>query len=247
MVRRSTFSNRAQLYLTQLDARDVPAGGVVAEQIGGTLFITGDNFDNSVAVTANADGVKVEGIQTAINGTAGPAVFAGVARIEVIGGDGDDHVQASLWQTVGELRIDTGSGRDAVSLITNSRSDVIIDTGDGADVVYVLSSGYDEANLQIVTGDGADRVGLNLRNHAWGAVRVDTGNGNDDVEAMFEASQSGGSLSIFTGNGNDTVTLHTTPGGVDVDLTIDGGHGVDSLFYNPYRFIGELNVLNFEK
>lgn len=251
MVRRSTFSNLAQLSLTQLDARDVPAGGVVAQMIGGTLFIAGDNFDNSVAVIANVDGVKVEGFQTAINGNSEPASFSGVSRIEIVSGDGDDVIQGYLLSgaTVGEISIDTGAGRDAVAVVTSSGSDVTIDTADGADVVSVRSfSGYGGGGeLQIATGDGADWVFLDLGYHTGGDIRLDTGNGNDDVEVSFQIFESGGSLSIFTGNGNDAVSLHThTPPGVDMDLTIDGGHGIDSLFYNPDNFIGEVDILNFE-
>jgi hypothetical protein len=222
--------------------------------ISGTLVITGDEFDNIVWISSVNDEVTVQGIRTAVNGNSEPATFTNVARIEVIGGDGDDSVQAFLGQTlseletVAELRIDTGSGRDGVHVQWGTDSDVFVDTGDGADVAGVFSAFGDhgDGELQIVTGDGADLVFLDLRFHTEGAVVVDTGNGNDSMEVMFEGGLSAGSLSVFMGNGNDSVTLHATLGGVNTDLAIEGGNGIDSLFYNPNYFIGEVDVLNFE-
>ena len=49
MVRRSTFSNRAQLSVTQLEARDVPAG-MIEVNMSGVLNISGDNENNHIRV-----------------------------------------------------------------------------------------------------------------------------------------------------------------------------------------------------
>jgi hypothetical protein len=241
-----------RLFVEYLENRSVLAGNVLAQMVDSTLFISGDEFDNNVAVVSTGgDSVTVQGFQTAINGDTVTTTFSGVARIEIVGGDGDDLIQAVLGSaaTIGEIRIDTEAGRDAVSLFTSSGADVIIDTGDGADVVGVQSySGYGGgADLQIATGDGADLVFLDLGYHTEGAIRVDTGNGNDAVEVLFQVNESGGSLSISMGNGNDTVSLHTLGRLTDMDLTVDGGNGLDVLLGNPASFTGELDILSFEK
>jgi len=236
-----------QLFVEPLENRAVLAGNVLAQMVDSTLFITGDEFDNHVGIVSTLGGeVTVGGFfETAINGNTGPATFSGVARIEVVGGDGNDGVGATLDETVGELRINTGPGRDGV-IVSTSGGDVFIDTGDGADVASVRSvSGFSGGgDVQIATGNGNDLVALDLLYHS-GAVHVDTGNGNDDVHAFFEQSE--GNLSIFTGNGNDTVSLYTFHlVNFDGDLTVDGGNGVDELLGNPHAFTGDVDLLNFE-
>src|SRR5687767_2165421 len=83
-----------RLSLTQLEARDVPAGGVVAEMVGSNLVITGDEYDNLFWIDAVGGEVTVSAYQTTVNGLTEPATFRGVTRVEMIGGDGDDNVQA---------------------------------------------------------------------------------------------------------------------------------------------------------
>jgi hypothetical protein len=244
-----------RLSVEQLENRAVLAGNVLAQLTDGTLFITGDNLDNNIMVQSNGGEVSVQGVAgTGINGDSAAAIFQDVERIEIVGGDGDDTVLAALWAAVGDtatiadIQIDTGAGRDGVVLDLRTDSSASIRTGDGADTVSLRS--YAANSLVVVdidTGDGADRIGLDLRYHTGGTIRVDTGNGNDEVTAFFEGGQSQGNLSIFLKNGHDSVSLHTSPGGVGTNLTLDGGQGVDALFGNPLNFVGELEIFGFEE
>jgi hypothetical protein len=244
-----------RLYVEQLENRAVLAGNVLAQLTDGTLFITGDNLDNHIMVQGNGGEVTVQGVlDTMINGDGAAATFHGAERIEIVGGDGDDTVFAALWAAIddaakiAEMRIDTGTGRDGVAVDLRTDTSVSIKTGDGADGVSLRSSSDNSLTVvDIDTGDGADHIGLDLRYHTGGTIRVDAGTGNDDVSAFFEALQSQGNLSIFLGNGNDSVSLHTSPGGVGTNLTLDGGRGVDALFGNPLRFVGELDIFGFEE
>jgi hypothetical protein len=249
MVRRSTFSNRAQLSVTQLEAREVPAGGVVAEMYGGTLLITGDNFDNSVTVSGSGivdDGVTVEGFQTSINGGDAPAFFTGVERVEIIGRSGEDRIWVNPFgSTILETVIDSGSGHDQVFVYTVSRTDVSIATGDGHDYVFVWSSANSTAvgaKLAIDTGAGNDRVLLNLLNHN-GSVVVNTGDGADLVEV--HVGRIYGDLSINTSNGNDEIHLSAASaiaGDIHGNLSIEGGNGGHDLLVAGFGGVWGLNV-----
>lgn len=241
----------SKLSVEKLESRAMLAGDVLAHVVDGTLFIHGDDLDNQVDITTSGKEVTVQGSQTTINGGVGPVNFSSIARIEVIGGGGDDTVSAFLWASVDspdiveELHINTNAGKDAVLVDWRTTADVVIDTGDGADVASVRGyAASGDRSLQLNTGDGADKVGLDLRFHTQGQITVDTGNGNDALTAFF-APDSGGSLSVLMGNGNDEVTLYTGIDEIDMDLAIDGGRGTDSLFANLANFIGDLDVRDF--
>src|SRR5919198_870882 len=70
--------------LEALEGRAVPAGDVSAVLFGSTLFLTGDELDNSIQFhPGDQPGqVVVHGVNTTVNGSKQPATFTGVQAIE---------------------------------------------------------------------------------------------------------------------------------------------------------------------
>src|SRR5690242_19347268 len=83
--------------LTVLEDRAVPAGDVLAVQVGATLTLTGDALGNNVQFhPGDLPGeVVVHGVATTINGAKQPVTFSGVERIEADLGAGDDWAKAT--------------------------------------------------------------------------------------------------------------------------------------------------------
>ncbi len=128
----------------------------------------------------------------------------------VVTGSGDDFVMVGSISrqvdTETEIKINTGSGNDAVE---NYVSSATIQTGDGIDSVYNLGN-----KTTIDTGEGQDRV-YNEGN----MNRIETGNGNDQVQNY------GSDNEIRTASGNDQVYNY----GSDNEIRTGSG---DDMVYN---------------
>jgi hypothetical protein len=233
MVRRFALQNRIPLSLTQLEDRCVPAGNVLAQMVGSTLLITGDELDNDVDIVGIFGEASVRGFNdTSVNGALNDGLtFPGVERVAVFTGDGDD----SVWCTWNML-------------------DAAIVTGNGDDRVNVRSW-YMTGALEVSTGDGRDEIQVITDFHT-GSVHVDAGNGHDLVSVGVEWVD--GDLAVDAGNGNDAVVLYVSDflnriGYVTGDLNVEGGNGKDDTLtgLSSVRWIivveGGVSISGFEE
>jgi Ca2+-binding RTX toxin-like protein len=204
----------------------LPAGAEAAPAISvenGAIRLVGDDARNEVWIVDGATGEQ--GFQTdAVPGpgcrdarsdpaTAGPmrpdvaCSLAGVDRIELIGGGGDDFFTAMTATTLNvPIHADMGSGNDWFDF--GSRFDDVVALGDGDDR-YIDYAGND----RVEGGQGADTM-------AGGDFSVgdDTfigGEGDDNLDGRD------GNDTLDGGGGDDI--LQPGPG----DDTLDGGDGND--------------------
>lgn len=209
----------------RLEARVVPAAGIVTAKIVGTsLTLTGDNSSNEVTVTVNDDGIFVEGQ----NGT---KVKFGTAAATA------DEVKVSSSTTVtGNVTVDLKGGNDIITLVDNSgdgltvNGNVTVNLGDGNDIAALDASGNDgtltiSKTLTINGGAGKDCIALT-------SIGAGDAPDRDAIAALFDGTGDNpniaskiqvGAVLITGGNvaGNDLIVL----AGVDVDgnLTIQSG------------------------
>ena len=159
---RSTDSSRARapLGVESLEARDTPAGNVLAFWSGGTLMLLGDANSNVVGLTQNAfgdvfayggAGTTVDGMGTVFLGR----VFPPAVQIDM--GGGNDYVEV-IGVAAGDMAIFGGTGGDTVNLINDwSWNNVGVFVGDGDDVVRTQNV-FAQGQVLIDGGPGFDRL-----------------------------------------------------------------------------------------
>lgn len=138
------------LRLEQLEERYVPA---TATLVSGILFVSGTAGNDEISVDSLGGGAAQVSDENGVVGT-----FAGVDRIFVLAGDGDDTVtidaaftiRADLYGGDGNDVLTGGSGDDYVS---GGAGDDVIFAGDGDDTVR-CGTGNDQAD----GGAGFDTV-----------------------------------------------------------------------------------------
>ena len=154
---------------------------------------------------------------------AGDVTFLGDASVHT-GGSGNDKVFFANTDVQGALSIETDSGDDLVSPLTDADS-IVIKTNGGNDVTGFA--------LGVVSGN----------------VSIDTGNGTDDVQIVD--AEVDGLLAVTPGAGADTGLIETVIAGalyfdmnlnddkltaedvlVVTDAVLDGGAGTDVLTNN---------------
>ncbi len=180
-----------------LEARQLLAGDVLVNVVGGNLRIEGDADANKIMITSGAEAGSfvVTGLDgTTLEGATDPIAVAGVRNIRVNLGEGDD-----LAAVVG----------------ANVRGNVSIQTGAGADRVLVGTG----AGATELAGMLPADVSVNVR----GVLRIDTNGGLDQV-AVDDAVA--GLLSVDSGEDNDVVSLGSTAPLGDSAARLAVGHGV---------------------
>jgi hypothetical protein len=139
-----------------LEDRAVPAGNVTATLLDrGTLRVTGDTANNSIAVLAEAGSanITVQGWgadTTTVNGQ-GQATFVGVTEIQLDLQEGNDRVwvDALVDGGIDRLDIKTGDGNDSVTLWYGYFRSVAVDTGKGDDFLGHRYVGGDKLTAKL--------------------------------------------------------------------------------------------------
>lgn len=227
MVRRSTSSNHAQLSVTLLEAREIPAGMIeVGMFIGSSesfLGIAGDNKDNHIRVerpnpaqvVVSSDSGPIR-YYDSVSGqfiiTTDPVVFTDYVSFfpqlncDIQTGNGDDVVEVT-GDGYYDLRITTERGNDQV-LVAAGTANSRIDTGLGDDLVTlrdcVGTYGW-PSYTSVFTGAGDDRVDLRGTNHFAGLF-ISLGNGDDGLEGDSNSGSSltcDSSFAVYGGEGRD--------------------------------------------
>ena len=236
---------RSALQLEPLNDRVVPA--VVVEQVGGILYVTGDQRTNDIEITddGTATGVDVVG---AVNEDGSDfTATEPVTQVVVNARAGHDEV---TYRTTGnfvgtdrEVEVLLGNGHDTFTaelghaLDVDSSFTLKVLGGNGKDTLTVDSTGAVDGDLHVwLEGqNGVDAVGFTGTGAVSGELDVvlEGGNGKDDVTFDYTGELTG-SLKVAAdgGNGMDNVDVNvaateTSTGTVWAEVL--GWNGKDTL------------------
>lgn len=247
--------------LTDLDARLVPAGNILAQLSGGDLALQGDNLGNEVRVSQAANGnVTVRGLNgTTVNGLAQVTYPAAVLnKVEANLEGGNDILTIGSLNVAGDVFVQAGEGNDRVVLNgTISGSLVSVSGGLGADTVRVADVSV-LGDMNVNTEDGAGTIlfqnatidgnvsaisldandvirGTNLT--VTGDLLVESGKGDDQIS--FTTATVGFGVTLIGDEGNDRFTLS----GVTSDsLSVEAGKGNDIITLTNVSSATNVNV-----
>jgi hypothetical protein len=147
--------------MERLEDRRLLAGNVSAQLVDGSLRIVGDAQNNDIVIEQDfvAEVLRVNGIDTTINGDSMPAEFNIPSNIRIILADGNDRVVSRDAQASNTFSIDTGNGNDAIFMDGGLSMDLTIRTGAGRDVITLTSTSVNDTGL-IESGEGRDFISI---------------------------------------------------------------------------------------
>jgi hypothetical protein len=198
--------------IDRLERRVVLSGNITAVVSGGSLLLTGDAQDNTVALEQSTPGSFIVSggfSDTTINGGTDPIAVSGVTRdVRFAAGGGLDQLQFQNSDffspvIVGRDVIVTGASRatNEVTVTANTPLDI------GRDFSYT-------------GGNTTDRTGLFGTVHVGRNLTFNNGGGNNEtnVSAFSAPSSVGGNVTINNGNGTHTNFVVDTFVGGDVSF-----------------------------
>ena len=261
MLRNRKSALRRRMGLEMLEDRLTPAGLVTAQLLlDGTLLICGDALNNKIEVTEKYGDIEVKGNATAVNGVAkaefdadavarvvikldGGNDTAYLSNLKVLGGIeinddlGNDTYSAwNLDMSTASLSVNTGAGKDCVTVDHSLLGGLFVSTGAGNDEVGVDDS---IVNITLIETNGGDDE-LKLEDSALTSLSANTGAGNDEIKMKDLISSI---LSVDAGAGSDFVYVDDV-----VALTtglVNGGSGSDVLQQRGSNFFVHLNFEGF--
>lgn len=216
---RSPRLRHRPLFVESLETRAMLAGNVTASVRGSTLFVSGDNLDNSVVIQQTGPSrftvAGATGSDTRVNGrTVGTAFVANnVRNFEIDLRAGNDSLGISNSNVyLAELQAEflggpqaaPGLPEDALTL----RGYANIRTGLGDDAIAVQLNAT--ANIFVDSNAGSDAVVVEGSTAVALLVNADTGNqttDGDDFVRVRDVLITRGALVINTFAGNDNILL----------------------------------------
>jgi len=242
----------------QLETRLALAGDVKASLQNGLLKLSGDGADNAVVIERQVAGFGGQGLRVrSADGSTGivfngqrsnDLVFAGVARLEVKMGGGDDSIRVGsvLPVDLTAALFDLGDGDDALNLVhlgvTGSMS---VRTGSGSDTVdtgILRVSG----SSTVDTGSGNDRVSFAPDVILQGLLTITLGSGDDELVAQGPQAAHEKNFTIRLVEGDDAPSPNEQRKEVEVtfrDVVVKAGDGSDRVsFIGPIDILGSMTV-----
>jgi hypothetical protein len=193
----------------------------------GNLKIIGDDNSNQIIVTNNGSGnIRVEGIDTTINGETGATDFTSTTG-DVVDGKldinlkrGDNYVEIDDIAVTRNLQLKFAHGDNTIGIFNTTVSgNASLRTGNGDNFIAI-----------------AGAVGGTWINNK---LTIKTGKGDDKIE-ITECVAVGGKTEIKTLSGNDVINLR---GNYFGPLTLDTGKGNDNLYISQYINSNRVNIL----
>jgi Ca2+-binding RTX toxin-like protein len=252
-----------------LDDRVLPAVTATFFAATGVLTVTGDDQDNSLAVSRDAAGTLVvngDGVIVPVQG--GPATAANTTLIRIFGMGGNDELIWSRSANLPPAIIDGGTGDDFIT--SGSGNDTLIggpgndtfrldtDAALGSDTIDESGGGIDTLDFSSTTtrtvsinlGNPAAQVinaGLTLTLSAGNTIENVIGGALGDTltgNGLNNVIQGSGGNDLVTGSaGNDTFQWNPGDGNDIVDgITGDGLSGSDRLVVNGSDDAEKFNI-----
>jgi hypothetical protein len=260
MAARSSAQLRGRF--ESLEQRQLLAGDVLVNVVGGNLRIEGDVEANKILITSGAEAgtFVVTGLDgTLLEGATDPITVTGIRNISVDLGDGDDLVAVAGATVRGNVSIRTGVGDDRVAVGTDGgaaelagalpadlsvevRGSLNVSTGAGEDQVSIDDAVA--ALLNVSTGDDNDVVALGsdeplgdlaARLVARHGAHVDLGAGNDQLS--IDQVETRGLLLAHGGLGDDSIDASLTEAATML-VSSDGGVDQVTLVDLDVRHLG---------
>lgn len=233
---RRNFSLTAEAFETRV----LLDGNVTALISGGSLFIRGDNANNSVEVDFTGGNLVVRGLEgTTVNGKTGDQILVtGSSKIAndlvITLGRGDDTAVVSKGVQVGrDLVVEDTRGANTVGVVgVTIGNDLLITTGTGHDAVSISSATIGDG-IAIHTGRGNDRVAIEDTT-TKGSITIVTYQGDDDV--VVQGGKIGEDLNLRMGAGNDDVVVQNAT--VVRNLIVQGKSGADFVVFDTVTVSG---------
>ena len=240
MIRRSAFSNRVRLAVTQLEDRVVPSGMIeVREWVGdsGTQYlnITGDKYDNHVRVSPS-------GADMIVTSNTGPIKYTTSAGTSTIS-SGPLVLPADIWSRLAtQLRVYGLRGNDNLEVIGDVWAVIYIEGAEGNDRVFLDAM---TNQCDISTGAGSDIVEIWNSQVLFFTVSTDPSlpsKGNDRV--TLRGTNSFFKLEVFLGAGDDVLEGDTTPGAGLLPLSRSVAGEPPMLYLKLFGGVGKDTILN---
>jgi hypothetical protein len=210
-MKRNFYHNRRRLKLEQLESRQMLAGDVTVNVVGGDLSIVGDSENNFLVLTAtgNAGEYVVTGTNTTVNGGAVPVTVSGVTGdVTIQLHDGSDGIEFDsdpiAFQFLGDVAIDMGSNVETLLGLN-----------------YITATGTNNFSVAgSLTVSGYQLHGALFDNAVIANDFIATLSG-DLGEVHLDGGSIGGDVTITATGENKDVRISTTVGG-DVRIDLDG-------------------------
>ena len=207
-------------------ANAVHANNIDIRVSGGTLYVYGDKYDNSVVITSPSPGVIIADPSfgsSKVNGSTQIAVLSGwKGGIYVYGQDGSDYFHIAVPAINGALHVDLGQGNDTLEL----RPYIDYSEVDWVNVFpELLAPLFIRDHLLVIGGNGDDETyidDVDIKGHAT----VDLGAGHDHLEIYgynWGESNFRSNVTILPGTGEDQTLIYDSI--FNRDLTIDDFSG----------------------
>jgi Ca2+-binding RTX toxin-like protein len=236
-----------------LAERVLPAVTATFSPATGVFTVTGDDLDNSIAVSRDAAGTLVvngDGVVVPVQG--GPATAANTTLIQIFGMGGNDQLIWARSPNLPPALIDGGAGNDTITsgtgndtLVGGAGNDVYrldTDTPLGSDTIDESGGGIDTLDF---SSTSTRAVSINLGNAAAQVINAGltlTLSAGDTIENVIGGdlgdTLTGNGLNnvILGGGGNDTLRGaggdDVLAGGAGNDLEVGNG-GNDTFLWNP--------------
>ena len=222
-------------------------GNVKATVKGGTLFITGDKFNNKLRIedapAADPNAFRITPLGgTKLNGSFDSFQVHGV-RFSVLSfgmGDGNDTLLFEGPLTLPKnLLVSLGNGADRLEMTDATVKGTTSIRADGGNDTIAITDSLFSGKLELFLGSGDDHVDLD-GSTVNGNTTI-TGDAGADVISILD-SLLAGKLDISTGTGNDTVTIDGTTIKKAASIRNDGNDDlvtvIDSIFSDAVSFLG---------
>ncbi|MBV1714158.1 MAG: cadherin-like domain-containing protein, partial [Desulfomicrobium sp.] len=221
----SASKDGVQVDLTRQDGTQTQSGGdAEGDVLTGIENITGSN---------RADVLIGDGKANVLHGLDGDDTITGNGGNDTVyGGEGHDSI---VGNNTGRTLMYGGVGNDTIT--GNGENDTIYG-GEGEDEIWTYSF---SSQTFVDAGDGDDRV------TSFGNDTVHGGEGNDTLSSGFvqdPLNRGSGSASLSGGDGDDWFFSLTCRPGQNVDDTMDGGEGNDTVEYRWSRVGVEVDLTN---
>src|SRR5262249_22953895 len=190
--------------LELLDRRILPAVTATFAAAQGVLTVTGDDQDNSLAVSRDAAGTLVVNSDASIVPVqGGPATAANTRLIQIFGMGGNDNLTWARSQDLPAARIDGGAGNDTIT--SGTGNDTLVG-GAGNDTYLFDTDAALGSDTIDESGGGIDT--LDFSPTTTRAVRIDLSNpAAQVVNAGLTLTLSDGNTieNVIGGNFSDTI------------------------------------------